>query len=43
MSTCTVLRFVKRMLASRKAHRSLGRSRFWRDDVRWYGIGPEGA
>ena len=24
----------------RKAHPSLGRSRFWRDDVRWYGTGP---
>ena len=25
----------------RKAHPSLGRSRFWRDDVRWYGVGPQ--
>jgi glycogen operon protein len=33
-------RFVKRMIAFRKAHRSLGRARFWRDDVRWYGVGP---
>ena len=35
-----VFRFFKRMIAFRKAHRSLGRSRFWRDDVRWYGVGP---
>jgi isoamylase len=35
-----VFRFFKLMIAFRKAHRSLGRSRFWRDDVRWYGVGP---
>ncbi len=35
-----VFRFFKRMIAFRKAHRSLGRSRFWREDVRWYGVGP---
>jgi glycogen operon protein len=28
------------MIAFRKAHPSLGRSRFWRQDVRWYGTGP---
>jgi glycogen operon protein len=33
-------RFVKRMIAFRKSHPSIGRSRFWRDDVRWYGVGP---
>ena len=27
------------MIAFRKSHPSLGRSRFWRDDVRWYGVG----
>jgi len=32
-------RFFKMMIAFRKAHPSIGRSRFWRDDVRWYGIG----
>ena len=33
--------FVQRMIAFRKAHPSLGRSRFWRDDVRWFGVrGP---
>ena len=36
-----VFRFFARMIAFRKAHPSLGRSRFWREDVRWHGIGPE--
>jgi glycogen operon protein len=27
------------MINFRKAHPSLGRSRFWREDVRWYGMG----
>jgi isoamylase len=36
-----VFRFFKQMIAFRKAHPSLCRSRFWRDDVRWYGpTGP---
>jgi glycogen operon protein len=35
-----VYRFFRCMIAFRKAHPSLGRSRFWRDDVRWYGTGP---
>jgi glycogen operon protein len=35
-----VFRFFRSMIAFRKAHPSLGRSRFWRDDVRWYGTGP---
>ncbi len=30
-------RFVRRMVAFRRAHPSLARSRFWRGDVRWYG------
>ena len=34
-------RFVKMAIAFRKAHPSLGRSRFWRDEIRWYGAGPE--
>ncbi|HEX5058827.1 MAG TPA: alpha-amylase family glycosyl hydrolase, partial [Kofleriaceae bacterium] len=34
-------RFVQRMIAFRKAHPSLSRSRFWREDVRWYG--PRGV
>ena len=33
-----VFRFAKLMIAFRKAHPSLCRSRFWRRDVRWYGI-----
>ncbi|MCH2448520.1 MAG: isoamylase [Gracilimonas sp.] len=34
-------RFFKRMIAFRKQHPSLGRSRFWRSDVHWYGTdGP---
>ena len=34
-------RFAKRMIAFRKAHPSLGRPSFWREDVRWYGVGPD--
>ena len=33
-----MFRFLKGMIAFRKAHPSLARSRFWRDDVRWYGV-----
>ncbi len=33
-------RFVQRMIAFRKDHPSLSRSQFWRDEVRWYGVGP---
>ncbi len=32
--------FFQHMIAFRKAHPSLSRSRFWREDVRWYGVGP---
>ncbi len=32
-------RFFRLMIAFRKAHPSLSRSRFWREDVRWYGVG----
>ncbi len=35
-----VHRFFRRLIAFRKAHPSLCRSRFWREDVRWYGVGP---
>jgi glycogen operon protein len=35
-----IFRFFKMMIAFRKAHPSLGRSRFWREDVAWYGTGP---
>jgi glycogen operon protein len=34
-----IFRFFKNMIAFRKTHPSLGRSRFWRNDVRWYGVG----
>src|SRR5579872_1186861 len=36
-----VFRFFKEMIAFRKAHPSLGRSRFWREDVNWYGVGRD--
>jgi len=35
-----VFRFFQRMIALRKAHPSLARSHFWRDDVEWYGVTP---
>jgi glycogen operon protein len=28
------------MIAFRKNHPSLSRSRFWREDISWYGVGP---
>jgi isoamylase len=34
-------RFFQRMIAFRKSRRGLGRSRFWREDVRWYGATGE--
>jgi isoamylase len=36
-----IFRFFKSMIAFRKAHPSLGRSRFWRDDIKWYGVGKD--
>jgi glycogen operon protein len=36
-----VWRFFARMIAFRKAHPTLGRSRFWRGDVHWHGLGPQ--
>ena len=35
-----IFRFFKNMIAFRKNHPALGRSRFWREDVSWYGTGP---
>ena len=36
-----VFRFFKQMIAFRKAHPSIGRPTFWREDVKWYGAdGP---
>jgi len=34
-----VFRFFKQMIAFRKAHPSIARSHFWRQDVHWYGTG----
>jgi glycogen operon protein len=34
-----IYRFFKQAIAFRKAHPSLGRTRFWREDVRWHGVG----
>jgi isoamylase len=34
-----IFRFFKRMIAFRKSHPGLSRSRFWREDVAWYGTG----
>jgi glycogen operon protein len=36
-----VFRFFRLMIAFRKAHPTLCRSRFWRDDVHWYGADGE--
>ena len=33
-----VVRFFRHMIAFRRAHRSLARSRFWREDVHWHGV-----
>jgi isoamylase len=38
-----IFRFFKKMIAFRKSHPSLGRSRFWREDVSWYGTGSPGS
>ena len=35
-----VFRFYKQMIAFRKAHPSIGRQTFWREDVKWFG--PDG-
>jgi isoamylase len=33
-----IFRFFKHMIAFRQRHSSIGRSGFWRDQVRWYGV-----
>jgi glycogen operon protein len=33
-----IFRFFREMITFRKAHPSLCRSRFWREDLRWYGV-----
>ena len=32
-----IFRFFQKMIAFRKCHPTLGRSRFWREDIRWFG------
>jgi isoamylase len=34
-----MFRFFKCMIALRKTHRSIGRGRYWREDVQWHGTG----
>jgi isoamylase len=36
-----IFRFFKSMIAFRKRHPSLSRSRFWREDINWYGTGEK--
>ena len=36
-----IFRFFKFMIAFRKTHPSIGRDRYWREDVKWYGTGAE--
>ncbi|WP_417387736.1 glycogen debranching protein [Gimesia sp.] len=33
-----MFRFVKHLIAFRKAHSSLCRSHFWREEIKWYGV-----
>jgi isoamylase len=41
IANADVHRFFKSMIVFRRAHPTIGRGRFWRDDVRWYGVaGP---
>ncbi len=35
-----IFRFFKLMISFRKAHPTVCRSRFWRDEIRWRGVGP---
>jgi isoamylase len=36
-----VFRFARLLIAFRKAHPSIARSRFWREDVSWHGVGRD--
>lgn len=38
---CDFHRFFSKMIAFRKSHPTLARSRFWREDVRWHGTGAD--
>jgi glycogen operon protein len=35
-----IFSFFRKMIAFRKSHPSLCRSRFWREEISWYGMGP---
>ncbi|MEA3145561.1 MAG: isoamylase [Verrucomicrobiota bacterium] len=35
-----IFRFFKLMISFRKAHPTICRSRFWREEIRWRGVGP---
>jgi glycogen operon protein len=36
-----IFRFFQRMIAFRKSRRTLGRNRYWREDIRWFGAAGE--
>ena len=36
-----IFRFFQKMITFRKAHPSIARSTFWRDDIRWYGVNKD--
>jgi isoamylase len=36
-----IFRFFQKMIEFRKSHPSVARSVFWRDDVKWYGVGKD--
>jgi glycogen operon protein len=36
-----IFRFFQKMVEFRKSHPSVARSVFWRDDVKWYGVGND--
>ena len=36
-----IFRFFEKMIAFRKMHPSISRSMFWREDIKWYGVGKE--
>ena len=36
-----IFQFFKKMISFRKNHPSLSRSRFWREDISWYGVGAK--
>lgn len=36
-----IFRFFQKMIEFRKSHPSVARSQFWRDDIKWYGVGAD--